>query len=59
MRAVKNSFDVNSRYDTNREPYQNTSAMAKKANDWEIEYTRLLQMKLRLELRRGTSRLSL
>jgi hypothetical protein len=58
MRAVKNCFEVNSRYDTNREPYQNTSAMEKKANDWEIEYSKLLQIEDRLELRRGTSRLS-
>jgi hypothetical protein len=59
MREVKNCFAVNSRCDTNTEPYQNTSEMAKKANDWDIEYSRELQTVFRLELRRGTSRLSL
>jgi hypothetical protein len=43
MRPVKNSFEVNSWYETSREPYQNTSAMVKKANDWESAYIRLLQ----------------
>jgi hypothetical protein len=56
---VKNCFELNSRYDTSREPYQNTSAMTKKANDWERANSRLLQMDVRLELRRGSSRLLL
>jgi hypothetical protein len=57
MRPVKNSFEVNSRYDTSREPYQNVNAMTKKANDWEIEYNILLQSAVLLESRRGFARL--
>jgi len=57
MRPVKNCFEVNSRYDTSREPYQNVNAMTKKANDWEIEYNRLLQREVLLDSRRGFARL--
>jgi hypothetical protein len=59
MRPMKNSLEVNSRYDTSREPYQNVSEMAKKANDWEIENNKLLQKDVLLDSRRGFSRLLL
>ena len=54
---MKNCFEVNSRYDTNREPYHIVNAMTKKANDWEMEYNRLLQRDVLLESRRGFARL--
>ena len=59
MRPMKNSLEVNSRYDTSREPYQNVSEMTKKANDWEIENNRLLQKDVLLDSRRGFSKLLL
>jgi hypothetical protein len=59
MRPVKNCFVVNSWNDTKRDPYQNVSAMAKKPNDWERENNKLLQSAVRLDLRRGSSRLLL
>jgi hypothetical protein len=43
MRPMKKSFEVNSRYDTSREPYQNVREMTKNASDWDIENNRLLQ----------------
>ena len=59
MTQVKNCFEVNSWCDTNSEPYQNVSAMAKKEVDWENENNKLLQKDVLLDSRRGLSRLLL
>lgn len=59
MRPVKNCLAVYSRYDTSREPYQNTSEMAKKEKDWDIANNMLAQRAVCLDFNRGSSRLLL
>jgi len=59
MRPIKNSNVESSPFATSFDPYQKISAITNIANDWDRAYKPLLQIAVRFDLRKGSSRLAL